>query len=271
MTAGPSSTSPSKSTLNQPLTKTNNITSTTDAADSSTTSLPPPNSPRTISSGLFPFFQNSVVKFALSSVIALYILNQNHLLPKPLSAIVSKTLFWPTLPITMVKRINKWSNTQIDDTVVMGGAPFNFLNIPNKLYHDYNVRGVINLCEEYKGPTKIYDQMGIQELWLPTTDHFEPSVGDLIKAVKFIQQYKDENTARETPERVYIHCRAGHGRSAAVVYAWLLSQERDIENVDMKRLNEKLSSLRNVRTGLWKQPNVNKFRSWLELRGMKSE
>lgn len=42
------------------------------------------------------------------------------------------------------------------------------------------VRGVINLCEEYKGPLKKYKNIGIEELHLPTTDHFEPSVEDLI-------------------------------------------------------------------------------------------
>ena len=159
----------------------------------------------------------------------------------------------------------------------------------------------------------------MEELQLPTTDHFEPSVGDLIKAVRFIQKYKDYNdqhaahhrhaggqnycndydddydgeekketdpllqqyndninisdnendplaaTAATQGGRVYIHCRAGHGRSAAVVYVWLLSQENDVENIDMKALNEKLSSLRNVRKTLWKQPNLNKFRKWLQI------
>lgn len=69
---------------------------------------------------------------------ALYILNQKHCLPRPLSAFVSKTLFWPTLPITVSRRIGKWM-TKIDDTVVMGGAPFGFLNFPERLYNQYNV------------------------------------------------------------------------------------------------------------------------------------
>mmetsp|Transcript_5377 Transcript_5377/g.6580 ORF Transcript_5377/g.6580 Transcript_5377/m.6580 type:complete len:195 (+) Transcript_5377:2-586(+) len=189
-----------------------------------------------------------------------------------------------------MKRIGVWCNTDVDDVVVMGGAPFGFLNMPKRLHDEYGVRGVINMCEEYKGPKKEYEKLGMEELWLPTTDHFEPSFEDLQKAVEFIQQYKDDlllqdnNDAEEQGEekkeasetdqlltggrkgkggRVYVHCRAGHGRSAAVVYAWLLSQEDDISNVDMKKLNEKLRSKRNVRKTLWKQKNINKFRSWL--------
>ena len=42
------------------------------------------------------------------------------------------------------------------------------------------VRGVINMCEEYKGPTSKYNELGIEQLYLPTTDHFEPSEDHLI-------------------------------------------------------------------------------------------
>jgi hypothetical protein len=69
---------------------------------------------------------------------ALYILNQKHALPRPLSAFVSKTLFWPTLPITVSRRLGKWM-TPIDDAVVMGGAPFGFLGYPERLYKDFGV------------------------------------------------------------------------------------------------------------------------------------
>jgi hypothetical protein len=47
------------------------------------------------------------------------------------------------------------------------------------------VRGVVNLCEEYKGPQRKYKELGIEELHIPTTDHFEPSVKDLIVSVCF--------------------------------------------------------------------------------------
>ena len=42
------------------------------------------------------------------------------------------------------------------------------------------VRGVINMCEEYKGPISKYNELGIEQLYLPTTDHFEPSEEHLI-------------------------------------------------------------------------------------------
>lgn len=34
------------------------------------------------------------------------------------------------------------------------------------------------MCKEYRGPTKSYERLGMKELWLPTVDHFEPTVQD---------------------------------------------------------------------------------------------
>jgi len=215
---------------------------------------------RTICAFAFPHIAQIATRFALGAVVTLYILNQQHMLPKPLSAVVSKTLFWPTLPITFSKRIGKWSNTIIDDTVVLGGAPFGWLHLPERLYEDYGVRAVINLCEEYQGPVKQYKRLGMRELRLPTTDHFEPSVEDMKTAVEFIKEYQDNDLGK-----VYVHCRAGHGRSAAIVYAWLLAKEDDVDSIDMETLNAQLCELRDVRKLLFKQPNVNEFRSWLRL------
>lgn len=216
---------------------------------------------KTAAAVAFPSIGQTLIKLALGSVVALYVLNQNHMLPKPLSAIVSKTLFWPTLPITMSRRVGKWS-TIVDDQVVLGGAPFGWLNQPEKLYEDYGVRGVINMCEEYKGPCKKYAELGMEELRLPTTDHFEPTLEDMKSAVAFIKDYEEEGKGK-----VYVHCRAGHGRSAAIAYVWLLSKEEDPDNIDMKGINAKLCGLRNVRDTLFMQPNVNQFRKWIKTVG----
>jgi atypical dual specificity phosphatase len=180
---------------------------------------------------------------------ALYVLNQSHLLPRPLSSLVSRALFWPTLPITVVKRIGHWT-TEVDDIIIMGGAPFGFLGLPKTL-HQKGVRGVINLCEEYHGPARCYQQLGMTELRLPTTDHFEPSLQSLQAAVSFVRTHANRG------ERVYVHCRAGHGRSAAAVMAWKMSQA--VLPCDMQRLNDDLRQKRNVRSTLWKQPNLKQY------------
>jgi hypothetical protein len=73
-------------------------------------------------------------------------------------------------------------------------------------------------------------------------------------AVEFIAEHKALN------KRVYVHCRVGHGRSAAVVFAWLLYNN---PSADPKLLNQKLCDLRDVRKTLWRQPNLQRFHYWL--------
>jgi Dual specificity phosphatase, catalytic domain len=228
---------------------------------------------------VLPSMVKKAFQASLTVTLLLYVLNQNHLLPRPISAVVSKTLFWPTLPITVSRRIGVWM-TPIDETVILGGIPFGFVGFPDRLYHDYHVRAVINLCAEYDGPIRHYQRLGIQQLHLPTTDHYEPSVHDLEVAVDFMDRYQ------KMGQKVYVHCRAGHGRSAAVVYAWLLRRQVLLEQqeqqeqeppplssslmslspapvaaavVDLQALNQQMVRLRNVRTGLWRQPNINQF------------
>jgi len=116
------------------------------------------------------------------------------------------------------------------------------------------VRGIVNLCQEYEGPVRTYKRLGMRYLRLPTVDHFETSVEDLELAVRFIKKHKAEG------KRVYVHCRAGHGRSAAAVFAWMLSKD---PRADRRELNEYLCTLRDIRRTLWKQNNICKFHARL--------
>lgn len=128
------------------------------------------------------------------------------------------------------------------------------LTLPDYCFRYGQIRGVVNLCEEYRGPVGSYSRLGMKQLYLPTVDHFEPSVESLEKAVKFIDRCSKDG------KRVYVHCRAGHGRSAAVVFAWLLSKDPD---VDRKDLNAQFCMIRDVRSTLWKQPNIIEYHSRL--------
>lgn len=203
-----------------------------------------------------PQLTGLALRTGLGITLALYILNQSHLLPKPLAYVVSKVLFYPTLPITASKRIGKWF-TQIDETILVGGAPFGFLGYPRILKEQYGVEGVINMCEEWRGPTRQYKKLGMEELYLPTTDHFEPSVEDLISALSFIKRHEAQG------KKVYVHCRAGHGRSGAVAYAWFLLKGYPKSLEDPKTVNAELCKIRKIRPGLWKQPNLSSLRDRL--------
>jgi atypical dual specificity phosphatase len=77
----------------------------------------------------------------------------------------------------------------------------------------------------------------------------------LQRAVAFIKKHSDEGN------KVYVHCKAGHGRSAAVVFAWLMYKD---PKADLEQLNKEFCLMRNVRKKLWKQKNILEFHSRLQ-------
>ena len=58
--------------------------------------------------------------------------------------------------------------------------------------------------------------IGIVQLRLPVADHKEPSLEFMKGSIAFI------NTFRKRGQKVYVHCKGGHGRSAAIVLCWLI-------------------------------------------------
>ena len=85
--------------------------------------------------------------------------------------------------------------------------------------------GVVNCQDEYEGPLTSYKKHDIEQLYIPTVDHFEPTYEQLCDSVEFIERIKSEGNG------VYIHCKSGVGRSAAVAYCWLLKEVRThVEN-----------------------------------------
>merc|ERR1719367_795088 len=139
---------------------------------------------------------------------------------------------------------------------MLGVAPVALLGHPGQL-HRTGVRGVVNMQDEYAGPEEEYEKLGIKQLWLPTLDHVEPSLEDLKAACLFIEKF------RQRGERVYIHCKAGHGRGAAAAFAWLAYSREVSSEEDLRLLNEELLSKRRVRRSLHEQPNLRGIAEWI--------
>jgi len=191
---------------------------------------------------------SSCLYFLVGSASLTYFLFQKKLLPKPLSAVASKVFFYPTFPVTALLRLgNYW--TTLDETLILGCAPFSIAGHPQALYKS-GVRGVVNMCAEYQGPKDEYAKLGIKQLRLPTVDHFEPTVECMREAVKFIADHKARG------EKVLVHCKAGHGRAASIALCWL-GHENPTKTP--QELNSLMCSKRKVRKTLYKQQNVQAF------------
>lgn len=153
-----------------------------------------------------------------------------------------------------------------------------FMGHPQAL-HNIHVRGVVNMCSEYAGPEAAYKELRMKQLRLPSVDHYEPDLQYMKDAVQFIEDCKSKN------EKVYIHCKAGHGRAASIALCWLMHTNRDrsaevtiVPFYDLtfypandfftfcssQDLNKLLFSKRKVRSTLFQQANVKAYYKYIQ-------
>ena len=133
---------------------------------------------------------------------------------------LSRALFLPTFiwnfgMARVFHRRNWWD--RVDEHVILGALPLR-RDVPRMA--DQGVRGVINMCREYRGPLTEYARFGIEQLWLPTVDFNPPSFEDTCKGVEFLEDHA------QLGQVVYVHCKAGRARSATVVICWLIKYKR---------------------------------------------
>jgi len=121
------------------------------------------------------------------------------------------TFAWNYLLARVLHRRHWWDS--VDPDVILGALPLK-RDVPKLA--KLQVRGVINMCQEYPGPKEAYQQHNIDQLWLPTVDFNPPSLEAVQKGVEFLHQKTKQN------QRVYVHCKAGRARSATIVICWLV-------------------------------------------------
>jgi atypical dual specificity phosphatase len=128
----------------------------------------------------------------------------------------ARLVYYPTLVYNLllgrVLHIRHWWD-QVDPHCWLGAVPL--WQDPVKL-RELGITGVVNMCEEYVGPTDQYDRLGIEQLWLPTTDFVHPSAAMVQQGAEFIERHRQLGGA------TYVHCKAGRARSATVVLWWLV-------------------------------------------------
>ncbi len=128
----------------------------------------------------------------------------------------ARVVFYPTLLWNMLLgrwlKVRNWHD-HIAPHVIVGAFPFrrDVAGLAKA-----GVQAVVNTCEEYGGPTEEYEKHGIEQFYMPTVDFTHPAYDDVCRAIEFIEaKVEDKKT-------VYIHCKAGRGRSATVAICWLM-------------------------------------------------
>jgi atypical dual specificity phosphatase len=155
------------------------------------------------------------------------------------------TWAWNALNAFVLKRRNWWD--WVDDRILLGARP------SRGMAHELSrlgITGVVNTCEEYKGPVQAYQQLQIEQFWMPTIDFTHPKIEDVRNAVAFMDQLL------QNQGKVYVHCKAGRGRSATVVLCWLMKHKGMTPETGQALLLEKR---KHVNAQLTERPVVQQF------------
>ncbi|MEZ6094463.1 MAG: dual specificity protein phosphatase family protein [Pirellulaceae bacterium] len=129
-------------------------------------------------------------------------------------SVLYPTLGWNAL-LGRTLRLRRWWDP-IDEHVILGARPF---RKDVAALAALGVGGVVNTCEEFCGPLDLYRQHGIEQFHMPTIDFTHPVLQDIDRALEFMDRIIASG------HKVYVHCKAGRGRSATVVMAYLLTRK----------------------------------------------
>jgi len=133
--------------------------------------------------------------------------------PVPFQKAFNRVWFWPTVLATRALASVCPSCLRLRDEVApgiwLGVAPV-FLSDVYSLHKD-GIRCVVNTCEEWREHEDLYKEKGIREVYLPTLDHHPPTTEECNQASGIMKETLDAG------DKVYVHCKAGRGRSTTVV------------------------------------------------------
>ncbi|KAL6074087.1 Dual specificity protein phosphatase DSP8 [Balamuthia mandrillaris] len=169
-------------------------------------------------------------------------------MPFWMAVVLGRFLFFPTLFYNIVLywlmpwKFCSWWN-RIDDTVLLGALPL-YWYVP-ALFRE-GVRGVVNTCDEYAGPWRSYQQHKVEQIRIPIVDYFPPTLSDVKKGVAFIRKFQERG------ESVYVHCKAGRGRSTTIVLCYLIQRYK----MDAKEAQEFIAERRPQVSTIYKRKVV---------------
>lgn len=162
----------------------------------------------------------------------------------------SSCVFYPThwynILMSRVFSFRNWWD-QVDEGLLLGARPS---SKDAKLLSDLGVTGVVNTCDEYAGPVAAYQELGIEQLHIPTIDFTHPKLVDVEAAVDFISKQVDAGGI------AYVHCKAGRARSATVAICWLMEYRKMAPEAAQLHL---LQVRHQVNPRLLKRPVVQQF------------
>ena len=144
-----------------------------------------------------------------------------HQLHPEIKYLLTIIAFWPSVVINRAYCYlypeKRRLYDRITPTVLLGSVP---LHRDIQTLQNEKVTKVINLCREFPGHVKLYKETNIKQLHLPVIDFSVPTAHQIETGVRFLHEH---HVNQKNLTAVYVHCKAGRGRSTTIVLAYLLS------------------------------------------------
>lgn len=142
--------------------------------------------------------------------------------------IYALTIIYRVTLYSLAPRIWPWWN-RIDESIILGGIPLKNKDHIDKIKEE-GVLAVLTLLEKFefekKGLLSVpvlpeeWKREGVEYMHIEVADFSPLSLGNIERGVEYIsQQVLQKKT-------VYVHCKAGRGRSAVIVICYLMKQKK---------------------------------------------
>ncbi|KAI8904680.1 protein-tyrosine phosphatase-like protein [Gorgonomyces haynaldii] len=138
--------------------------------------------------------------------------------------------------------LNQWRSI-LSDHLIIGALP-TLQDI--REMHRLGLDTVVNLCQEFSGHPE-YADLGIRQLRVETRDFTSPSYDSILSAL--------EQLDLKRPKLLYVHCKAGKGRSCAFVVCYLVY----FYELDLEQAQEIVSSKRHQVDRVIEQESVKRI------------
>lgn len=143
----------------------------------------------------------------------------------PSSWIFARIAFYPSLlwGIATESSTKRWYD-RIDTHVILGALPFK--SQTRELVENENVEAVVTMNEDYEtryiaNSKQEWAEWGVTQLQLSTVDfNNAPSQEMIQRGVAFIEEMN------QNEKTVYVHCKAGRGRSTTLVACYLMKAKK---------------------------------------------
>ena len=139
------------------------------------------------------------------------------------------TLWWNKILNRVIGKHRRWWDW-VDDDVLLGALP-EAEHLP--ALKSAGIRAVINTCCEFEGHMPDYALEGVEALCLPTVDYTPPTMESIRQGIDFMHRHIAQG------HKIYVHCKAGRGRSATLVMCYLIANGMTPEQAQAHLLSKR--------------------------------